>query len=607
MRRQGDKMYFPGLFFTVDIAHSHDLAACLRHHGIKVYPLSGETPDDERARLIRLYSEGAIDGLASCGVLQRGFDAPNAMFGAMCNPTKSGSRYRQQCGRVTRLYPGREGRRQYQADALNAVYRELLAGVNLQLVCMATGTGKTYCAARIPDLIKHWCDKTGRKPRGRHLFLANRKELVTQAADTFRKFQPELTVGIEQADRYAGDADVVIASVDTLGRAPAGEDGGEFNKRLRDLNPLTFDDVIVDEADLAVQHEHFLRILRYMRVLKGAEIDIHKLLLCITATPNRSDNVGMEKIVDKISYSYDLRDAISDGWLAPLRSFRVETSVDISKVGTRNGDFVTGELEETVNTPARNELIAQEYLRIRDLLKADLHESIKDYTKPYCVIADFVDVTGHHQLVTTPTIFGLRKNYNAQGGQIVEQADEIEKLEERNPGLDLREYPTLDKIKVALTQVDLLAPPEIPPEIRKVSRFTWLREGDGMYHLGLLDGSLITIRENTLGQFEVARHHMGSRRVLWVAKSLKEAVERGDQQVPEDEAHVLKAAASWRKEPPAEKQVRLLFTLDRNLKAQFGTAQKFYEFALQRHHGGDLAFSRGGLSRRIDSVRAARR
>ncbi len=236
------------------------------------------------------------------------------------------------------------------------------------------------------------------------------------------------------------------------------------------------------------------------------------------------------------------------------------------------------------------------------------------YIKQHAMIIDVCDVSGRHSLVTIPTLFSLRQDFNAKGADILDQAEEVEKLEAENPGLDLWAEPDMEavrekikRIKTSATVLDLLTPPLAPPELAKLSKLTWLRESAGCYRLGLLDHTMLSIRENALGSFEVFRHVKGIRTKLWEARDLREAVYQAEREIPNDDKRVMNSSARWRSDPPSEKQIGLLFTRDRRLRGQFRNAQELYKFALARYNAGDVtSFSKGAVSTRIDSLSTAR-
>ena len=229
------------------------------------------------------------------------------------------------------------------------------------------------------------------------------------------------------------------------------------------------------------------------------------------------------------------------------------------------------------------------------------------WVKPFASITDFVDICGRHSLCTTPTLFSLRHKFDAKRKDIIEAVEEIEALEAEHPGLDLRSAPNLDAIKTSLHRLDLLAAPTTPPELCKISKFVWLKEQEDSFHLGLMDGALLSVRVNTLGQWDVYRHMKGIRTKLWVAQDLKEAVQKAEEEIPAREAKILSAEAGWRREGPTEKQAARLIMRDCKLRQEFGNSEKLYAFLCDRFERGDISASRGGVSSRISSLEEARR
>ena len=67
--------------------------------------VDGETPKDERKRLMADFREGKYQFLTNCMVATEGFDAPTASVVGLARPTKSRSLYAQMVGRGTRVLP----------------------------------------------------------------------------------------------------------------------------------------------------------------------------------------------------------------------------------------------------------------------------------------------------------------------------------------------------------------------------------------------------------------------------------------------------------------------------------------------------------------------
>jgi len=237
--------------------------------------------------------------------------------------------------------PWRTMLRPYQQDALNAIVEEYDKGTRRQLLVMPTGSGKTFVFARIKEAM-------GSRLPGQTLILAGREELIDQSIATVRAAQPLATVEKEMAEHSASPtADVIVAGVATLGR--------KNTSRLEKFNWANFNTVIVDEAHHSTA-DSYQRILKVSGVLDS---NTEKLLVGVTATPNRSDDVSLVDTYEKISYVYSIRQAIKDGWLASPRGYRATTETSLNDVKISHGDFVQSELSQRVNNVQRNRMIVR--------------------------------------------------------------------------------------------------------------------------------------------------------------------------------------------------------------------------------------------------------
>lgn len=86
-----------------------------------------------------------------------------------------------------------------------------------------------------------------------------------------------------------------------------------------------------------------------------------RLLLGVTATPNRGDEVGLSSVFDEMVYTLSMLDAIREGWLSPPSAFRVQTDVSLRDISFRGGQPNDTELAHAVETPYRNALIVDAY------------------------------------------------------------------------------------------------------------------------------------------------------------------------------------------------------------------------------------------------------
>jgi len=73
-------------------------------------------------------------------------------------------------------------------------------------------------------------------------------------------------------------------------------------------------------------------------------------------------------VFEKEIFKYSMRQAMRDGWISPIRGFRVETKVDISKVSVSK-DFNRKELEDAIVGSNRNEIIFNKWKEVASTRK----------------------------------------------------------------------------------------------------------------------------------------------------------------------------------------------------------------------------------------------
>jgi len=233
--------------------------------------------------------------------------------------------------------------RPYQQEALDSIKSFIENNVTRQLVVLPKKKKKTVIFTHLPQHIDNALPM---------LILAHREELLTQAKDKLEWSNPHLTIEIEQAQNYATQSDVVIASVPTLGR--------NNSDRISRFPRNYFRTIVIDEA-------HHAAAPTYRRILDYFE---NSFTLGVTATPQRSDNTRLTDVFDEIVYYKTIIDLIEEGWLARLNGYRIKTNTDISEVQSREGDYIASQLEDTINTPERNATIVASYLEICGTSKA---------------------------------------------------------------------------------------------------------------------------------------------------------------------------------------------------------------------------------------------
>ncbi|MBA2544024.1 MAG: DEAD/DEAH box helicase family protein [Deltaproteobacteria bacterium] len=226
--------------------------------------------------------------------------------------------------------------RAYQREAIDAVLGARRSGTRRMVVCLPTGAGKTVIFSHLARLATRQV-----------LVLAHREELLAQAIDKLsRALEGTRVVGLERGgSRAPADAKVLVASLrslhpDRIGNVLAGRDLGL---------------IIYDECHHAPAEDN-LRVLRTIGVF---EPDWPGTLLGFTATTQRGDGKGLDTVFERIVYSRTLPDLIGQGFLAPLKGFRIATAADLTQLSGDGADFAEAELAEAVDIQERNALVAR--------------------------------------------------------------------------------------------------------------------------------------------------------------------------------------------------------------------------------------------------------
>ncbi len=219
-----------------------------------------------------------------------------------------------------------------QREALEALRVTRASGNEAGLVVLATGLGKTWLAE---------FDSSHPSYR-RILFVAHREEILDQAMQTFRRIRPQACLGRYTGTERSPDADVLFASIQTLGR----------NHHLDRFAPGTFDYIVVDEF-------HHAAAPTYRRLIAHFT---PQFLLGLTATPERMDGGDLLGLCqENLVYRRDMIDGIEAKLLCPFRYYGVPDDVDYANIPWRSARFDEEELTRAVATNRRAENALDQY------------------------------------------------------------------------------------------------------------------------------------------------------------------------------------------------------------------------------------------------------
>lgn len=96
------------LIFVVSVEQAELVAKALCERGHRFAAISGETPKEDRKRMLARLKSGELQGLANCMVLTEGFDEPSVDAVLLARPTQSKPLMIQMVGRGLRLFPNKQ-------------------------------------------------------------------------------------------------------------------------------------------------------------------------------------------------------------------------------------------------------------------------------------------------------------------------------------------------------------------------------------------------------------------------------------------------------------------------------------------------------------------
>lgn len=242
--------------------------------------------------------------------------------------------------------------RGYQQECLDGIDKALETHTRVAAV-VPTGSGKTVIFAHLIER-EH---RAGRKA----LVLVHREELAEQAMAKIHSVAPHLTVGVVKAERNEVDADVIVASVQTLVN-PA---------RREAIEGIGI--VIVDECHHAVART-WMEVLAHFGCFGTCPVgnDAHDISECLhqaatpavgfTATLDRSDGKGLGDVWETVAYERDILYMIDNGYLTDVRGQSITVDgLDLATIAKSRGDYQEGQLGEAMMATGAAEVVAKAY------------------------------------------------------------------------------------------------------------------------------------------------------------------------------------------------------------------------------------------------------
>lgn len=210
----------------------------------------------------------------------------------------------------------------YQKEILENLDAEReIFGRYKNLVVAATGVGKTVISAFDYKKFRE------NNPRARLLFVAHREEILKKSRDTFRYICKDLNFGeLLVGNNKPESIENLFVGIQSL----------NSSKLIERTSPDFYDYIVIDEVHHGAASS-YQKLLEYYKP---------KVLLGLTATPERMDGADITKYFDKImAYEMRLSEAIDNKLLCPFQYFGVSDFVDLSNLKWTRGGYEVSELE----------------------------------------------------------------------------------------------------------------------------------------------------------------------------------------------------------------------------------------------------------------------
>jgi len=241
--------------------------------------------------------------------------------------------------------------RWYQSGAVQSVFNYFESGRNGNpIIAMPGGTGKSVVIALlIYRIFKMF-------PSQRVMMLTHDKRLIQQNANKLQEVWPVAPLGIYSAGLKSRDMilPIVFGGIQSVAKA--------IERTLADTTDYTpahlkhfghRDLIFIDECHLLSPNEE----TQYQyTIAKLREINPFIKVIGLSATPYRlkqgmlTDGGLFTDICFDITTMESFARLIAEGYLAPLTPYPTETSIDLSLIGLKNGEYDQNKANKVIDT-----------------------------------------------------------------------------------------------------------------------------------------------------------------------------------------------------------------------------------------------------------------
>ena len=185
-----------------------------------------------------------------------------------------------------------------------------------------------------------------------------------------------------------------------------------------------------------------------------------------------------------------------------------------------------------------------------------------DEGKDNCLIIDISDTTKGKKPIGLPTLLGLPPDFDLNGQELVDVAEEYKALEYLSPTRAMQCLSSED-INLQYKQVNLFMP--VPPNkvVLQYSKLIWSEISDNLYRLTINNHESLSIYQDTLGRWTVEYYDVDKKykQILGYQNDMRQAFVSSDVWIQDNRSSalaLLDSNAAWRADGPTPAQTKFL-------------------------------------------------
>lgn len=185
-----------------------------------------------------------------------------------------------------------------------------------------------------------------------------------------------------------------------------------------------------------------------------------------------------------------------------------------------------------------------------------------DEGKDNCLIIDISDTTKGKKPIGLPTLLGLPPDFDLNGQDLVDIAEEYKSLEYLSPARAMQCLSS-DDIILQYKQVNLFMP--VPPNkvVLQYSKLIWSEISDNLYRLTINNHESLSIYQDTLGRWTVEYYDVDKKykQILGYQNDMRQAFVSSDVWIQDNRSSalaLLDSNAAWRADGPTPAQTKFL-------------------------------------------------